>query len=141
MPSVDMQGGYAAATVWRLAAWVAVGGVLGSLARYAVTLALWDEWWGAPLGTLLVNVVGCCAIGALLALLDGRPGERRWRALLVTGVLGGFTTFSGFALDTVKLVDEGAWLAAGGYLALTLLAGAFAPPAGRLLVGILRGQR
>ena len=113
---------------------VALGGVVGSLGRYAISLALAGVTGGAPLATLAVNVLGCLAIGALLARLDGSRGHQRWRALLGTGVLGGFTTFSGFALDTVDLVDSGAWLAAGGYLAITLLAGVFAPAVGRVLV-------
>ena len=125
---------------------VAVGGVIGSLARYAISLAFAQIPGGSPLGTLVVNVVGCLAIGALLAALDARASavhrrSLRWRALLVTGVLGGFTTFSGFAVATVALAETGAWLATAGYLFVTLLAGVLAPPVGRSIVGILRSSR
>jgi CrcB protein len=78
---------------------------------------------------LFVNVVGSCAIGALAGLTapDGRPfvtGDIR--AFLIIGVLGGFTTFSSFSLDTLSLARQGAWLAAGtnvlASVALCLLA-------------------
>ncbi len=87
--------------------WVAVGGALGSMARYAVSLGA-ARWLGAefPWGTLLVNVVGSFAIGLLAALVaaDGRPllGADA-RAFVLVGVLGGFTTFSSFSLETLQL--------------------------------------
>jgi CrcB protein len=110
--------------------WVALGGALGSVARYGCAgLAL--RWFGPlfPWGTLFVNVVGSCAIGALAGLTapDGRPlvtGDTR--AFLIIGVLGGFTTFSSFSLDTLSLARQGAWAAAGtnvlASVALCLLA-------------------
>jgi CrcB protein len=87
--------------------WVALGGALGSVARFACSTAT-ARWLGAafPWGTLLVNVTGSFAIGLLAALLagDGRPllGSDA-RAFLLVGVLGGFTTFSSFSLETLAL--------------------------------------
>jgi len=59
---------------------------------------------GAPLGTLAVNLVGSFAIGVCFVLLGPREG---WQLFLMTGILGGFTTFSAFSLDTLKLIEGG----------------------------------
>ena len=97
--------------------WVAIGGAIGSVARYACASTA-VRWLGAsfPYGTLFVNVAGSFAIGLLAALVatDGRPllGSDA-RAFLLVGVLGGFTTFSSFSLETLQLA-RGATLAAAG---------------------------
>ena len=90
----------------------ALGGALGSVARYAVSLGA-ARWLGAgfPWGTLIVNVAGSFAIGLLAALVtaDGRPalgGDAR--AFVMIGLLGGFTTFSSFSLETLNLARSGA---------------------------------
>ena len=81
---------------------VGLGGALGSLSRYGVGLAL-ASWAGMsfPFGTLLVNVLGCFLIG--LALGAGWTPDQPLRLLLVTGFLGGFTTFSAFGGETIEL--------------------------------------
>ncbi|HUP91454.1 MAG TPA: fluoride efflux transporter CrcB [Solimonas sp.] len=82
---------------------VAAGGAAGSVARYQLTLALRllaPQW---PWGTLLVNVVGSLAIGALGAGFGLRPVPDWVRFGLMSGVLGGFTTFSAFSIDTLDL--------------------------------------
>jgi len=88
---------------------VAAGGALGSMLRYGVSL-LSVAWLGAgfPWGTLAVNVLGSAAIGLCAGL--GVQGEMR--LLLVTGLLGGFTTFSAFSLETMGLAERSAPLAA-----------------------------
>jgi CrcB protein len=92
--------------------WVALGGALGSVARYAFS-GVAVRWLGAgfPYGTLFVNVTGSLTIGLLAALVSsgGRPllGADA-RAFLLVGVLGGFTTFSSYAYDTVVLARGGA---------------------------------
>ena len=92
--------------------WVALGGALGSVARYAFS-GIAVRWLGAefPYGTLFVNVTGSFTIGLLAALVasDGRPllGADA-RAFLLVGVLGGFTTFSSFSLETLNLARSGA---------------------------------
>lgn len=112
--------------------WVALGGALGSVARYACS-SLAVRWFGNsfPWGTLFVNVSGSFAIGVLAALVtaDGRPllGSDA-RAFAMVGVLGGFTTFSSFSLETLNLVRSGAVGAAAGNIALSVvlcLAGAW----------------
>ena len=92
--------------------WVALGGALGSVARYALS-GIAVRWLGAafPYGTLFVNVMGSFAIGLLAALVaaDGRPSlGADARAFLLVGVLGGFTTFSSFSLETLNLARSGA---------------------------------
>lgn len=87
---------------------VAAGGALGSVLRYAVSVLLAASLGpGFPWGTLAVNVLGSAAIGALAGL----GVEGGWRLLLVTGLLGGFTTFSAFSLETALLWERGWWLA------------------------------
>ena len=87
---------------------VAAGGALGSVLRYAVSVLMVASLGaGFPWGTLAVNVLGSTAIGALAAL----GVEGGWRLLLVTGLLGGFTTFSAFSLETALLWERVWWLA------------------------------
>lgn len=92
---------------------VALGGALGAVLRYLMVASI-----GAPLATLVVNVLGCLAIGALFAALGPREG---WQLFLMTGVLGGFTTFSAFSLDTLKLIQSGQTLQAIGYVAASVV--------------------
>jgi CrcB protein len=114
--------GYAAA---------ALGGVLGALARWGVAQALPSPAGGWPRATLLVNVTGCALIGVLLAVLLARfPGHRWLRPFLATGVLGGYTTFSTFAVDVVRLVDDGAVGTAVAYVAASVVGGLLAVVAG-----------
>jgi fluoride exporter len=105
--------------------WVALGGALGSVARHAASgLAARLVGSGFPWGTLFVNVAGSLAIGALagLASADGRPllGNDA-RAFLMVGVLGGFTTFSAFSLETLHLARNGEWLGASANAMFSLL--------------------
>jgi CrcB protein len=94
--------------------WVAValGGALGAVARHGVNHLVHVTWplLRFPLATLIVNGAGCLAIGVLTGLLmSGRISLRfTWREFLFVGVLGGFTTFSTFGLDTVTLARTGA---------------------------------
>lgn len=97
---------------------IALGGALGSVLRYLMVATI-----GAPIGTAAVNVIGSFAIGVLFVLIGSREG---WHLFLMTGLLGGFTTFSAFSLDTLKLVEQGQSLQAAAYVlgsvALSLLA-------------------
>ena len=103
---------------------VAAGGVVGAEARYGLALALPHAPAAFPWAVLLTNVIGCVLIGVLMTvLLDVVPRPHPLaRPLLGVGVLGGFTTFSTFAVDTDRLVHlHRPWLAAG-YVAASLLA-------------------
>ena len=105
---------------------VAAGGALGSAARYLLsgwTLQHTLEW-RFPLGTFLVNVLGCLAVGVLGGLVvkhDLLSAEAR--LFLFTGIAGGFTTFSAFGLETFYLLRRGELLVAGGYVAASVAAG------------------
>ena len=89
--------------------WVAIalGGALGSMARHAVNHAVHARWLAArfPAGTLAVNLLGCFVIGLLTGLLTSQriSMPASWREFVFVGVLGGFTTFSTFGLDTLML--------------------------------------
>jgi CrcB protein len=89
--------------------WVALGGAIGSSARYGVNLIaprmLGESF---PWATLIVNVLGCLAMGYLTALLFEKfPDNENLRLFLTTGLLGGFTTFSAFSLDFFNLLQRG----------------------------------
>jgi len=102
---------------------VAAGGALGASLRYmaaAVTHSFMGE--NFPYGTMMVNVVGSLVIGYLLVLLpDSEETIPFMRLLLITGVLGGFTTYSAFSIETLQLIQEGHLSKAGLNVALTLL--------------------
>ena len=88
---------------------VAAGGAVGSVARYLMASSIQSATgWAFPLGTVLVNILGCFLIGILYVLLVARPDPRHdLRALLMVGVMGGFTTFSSFSLETVTMAMNG----------------------------------
>jgi len=114
---------------------IALGGTLGSLARYAIAVAFEQASAGdLPWATLTVNVVGCLLIGILATRLRG--AERPWvRPFVLTGVLGGFTTFSAFALETGVLLDAGRWATAGAYVLATMVLGLLAVRLGVAVAG------
>lgn len=87
---------------------VAVGGAIGSVSRYLVS-----NWMVArfgsefPLGTLLVNIVGCFIIGLFMAMSSERLSmSPYWRLLIAVGFLGGLTTFSSFSYETLRLLQD-----------------------------------
>jgi fluoride exporter len=87
---------------------VAVGAGIGALLRWAAGLWLNGQWSGFPLGTLLVNCAGGLMIGIALVGFERVPHEVL-RLLLVTGFLGGLTTFSAFSGESLTLMQRGAW--------------------------------
>lgn len=122
--------------------WVAVGGAVGSCLRYGVSL--WTApiavGHGFPWATLTVNVVGSLGLGLVFVLGE----DRSWlgadlRLLLGTGVMGGFTTYSAFNLESIGLMQSGAWGRAVAYMTATvfvcLVAGALGLVVGRAIRG------
>ena len=105
---------------------VALGGAAGSVTRYALGLRLAGASW--PQATFAVNIIGGLLIGLLSGALAVRMGEgaERLRLLLQVGVLGGFTTFSAYSLETVMMIERRAYASAAGYalgsVAICLLA-------------------
>ena len=112
---------------------VAVGAVAGALARWQAGLWLNSRWMGFPLGTLLVNVVGGFLIGMALEWFGRQPNEVM-KLLLVTGFLGGLTTFSSFSLDAIAMLERGEIGPALFYVAGSVLVGIAALYGGLLLM-------
>jgi CrcB protein len=106
---------------WPVVAVVAAGGAAGACARYGAAL-LWPQHTGAfPWTTFWVNVTGCAAIGVLMVLItEARTVHRLVRPFFGTGVLGGFTTFSTYAVEIRRLADAHQAATAASYAAATL---------------------
>ena len=103
---------------WGVLLMVGLGGALGSLMRYFVAGSVQPAWWpGFPFGIFVVNITGGLAMGLVIALaalkLNLTP---EMRAFLTTGILGGYTTFSTFSLDSAMLMERGAYAQAGAYV-------------------------
>jgi fluoride exporter len=106
--------------------WIALGGALGSMARYGCS-SLVARWIGEtfPWGTLIINVLGSFVIGFFATLTgpDGRlivaPDARQF---VMVGICGGYTTFSSFSLQTLNLAREGDLMAAGANIAASVVA-------------------
>ncbi|OGS36970.1 MAG: hypothetical protein A2293_01990 [Elusimicrobia bacterium RIFOXYB2_FULL_49_7] len=111
-----------------------LGGGLGALARFGLAgwvARLFPSTF--PLGTLSVNIFGSFLIGLLITGLEGRLScSSPFYGFLVIGILGGFTTFSAFSLESVNLMRNGAWGSAGSYVTLSLLC---------CLIGTMVGMR
>lgn len=96
---------------------VAVGGALGSIARFLAVRLIDARWDGDfPSGTLAVNIVGSLVIGMVAGLTD-RPWVQQ---LVMVGVLGGFTTFSSFSLQSIRLLQNERWGLASVYIVLSV---------------------
>ena len=90
--------------------WVGVGGLVGANARYGLGRLLAERWGAAfPYGTFVVNATGSVAIGVVMTLLVARVADPAWRLLIVTGFLGGYTTFSAYSFEAVAMLQEGRW--------------------------------
>lgn len=110
---------------------VALGGAAGGALRYSLSgLVARRIGETFPWGTLFINVSGCFAIGAIAPLL---PEASLLRAVVLTGLLGGYTTVSSFSLQTVALMREGQWLAALGNCVLSVALTFAAAGAGMLV--------
>jgi fluoride exporter len=115
---------------------VALGGAVGSVARYLVGVATLRQFGpNFPWGTLTVNIVGSFAIGVFIELIARKlNASPEMRLLLVTGFLGGFTTFSAFSLDAIYLFERGELVTAGIYIAASIILSLIAVFAGLALV-------
>jgi fluoride exporter len=103
---------------------IAIGGALGACLRYFISqMAL--QWFGKgfPFGTLAVNILGSCLLGIVYGLIESEyVAGHPWRTFLSIGFIGALTTFSTFSLDTLLLLQQGAWLKAGMNILLNLFA-------------------
>ena len=112
---------------------VFVGGGLGALLRFAAGRAALLAGWAPPLATLGVNILGCFAMGLLAGWFTTKGGSEGARLFLLTGLLGGFTTFSAFGLDTLTLWRTGPAHAAA-YVAASVIVSLAAVALGWTLV-------
>ena len=122
--------------------WISLGAVLGANVRYLVN-RLMAQWLGTgfPYGTLVVNVVGCLAIGVVGTMVTGRLVDRPEvvRLVVIVGFLGSLTTFSSFAWESHGLFNDGAWLRATLNIVVSVLAGLAGVRLGILLTPKLGG--
>ncbi len=126
------------AAAWAQMLAVATGAAIGALVRWGAGLWLNARWAGFPLGTLFVNCVGGLLIGAALAWLERTPDEMM-RLLLVTGFLGGLTTFSAFSAESLLLLQRGHWALAVGHTLSHVLGALACAALGFRLVDALLG--
>lgn len=113
--------------------YVALGGALGAVARYLTGMAAVRVMGhGFPWGTLTVNIFGSFLMGVLVVAL-AELSATRFAPLLMTGLLGGFTTFSAFSLDAVALYERGAIGLAAGYVGMSVVLSLLALAAGMIL--------
>src|SRR5512146_270197 len=114
---------------------IGVGGALGAMARYGISLWIGQRWGRSfPLGTFLINVSGSFLIGLLMTLLAERLSVNpQWRLLLVVGFLGAYTTFSTFEYETGSLMKDGEWLYASLNIILSVVLGFIALKLGEMI--------
>ena len=121
---------------------VALGGAFGSVCRFLLSRFISQRAldWRFPLGTFVVNMVGCLVIGGLLGLsIKEGYFSMETRLFLFTGIVGGFTTFSAFELETFMLLRNGDFLVAGGNVLLSVSAGLLSLWAGFAFVSKFSG--
>lgn len=94
---------------------IAIGGALGAVLRYLVTLG-----FAFPLGTLCVNVIGSFLMGMVFVWVSSKAAGNA-QLFLMTGVLGGFTTFSAFSLDVLKMIEGGRWAYVSQYVLASVI--------------------
>jgi fluoride exporter len=103
---------------------VGLGGFAGAVSRFGVGVLLSTALGSSfPWGTLAVNLTGCFVAGVLIGMGDGRGLATGARLLLVTGFLGGYTTFSAFGVETVRLAEQQGMALAGANVATNVVGG------------------
>ena len=118
---------------------VGLGGFVGSVARYLVAV-LFAGYISSvfPFATLAVNIVGCFLIGVLFAISDkGNILSPEWRILLTTGFCGGFTTFSTFSYESLRLMQDGEFFYLAAYVLVSVVVGLAATYIGIALIRAL----
>lgn len=121
--------------------WIGIGGAIGAIGRYLVGREIAESVDSTfPFGTLTVNLVGAVLIGILFAALAEKSiGSDHLRLLLVTGFLGGFTTFSAYTLEALNLIESGEWGSAVFYVLGSNILGLLACASGIVAVRVISG--
>jgi fluoride exporter len=103
---------------------IGVGSFIGGISRYLLARLVQGNFQTAfPYGTLSVNIIGCLLIGVVFGLSERGQISQEWRLFLATGVLGGFTTFSAFSLETIAMMRYGQAWQAGVYILASVAMG------------------
>lgn len=103
---------------------VALGGALGSVLRYLLSLIYIQEWKGFPWQTLLINLFGSLLIGIMLGIMQRKGANADWfQYFWIMGLCGGFTTFSSFSKECMHLIQNGAYFSVILYISLSIIVG------------------
>jgi fluoride exporter len=123
--------------------YVALGSAVGGASRFALSTFVQQRASSAfPFGTLIVNITGSLILGFVLRYALASPSvSAEMRALLTTGFCGGYTTFSTFSYETIKLIEDGDYRQAGGYVLASVVLSLIATFVGILLAGQLVARR
>lgn len=107
---------------------VGLGGAVGSIVRYLISVLTMKHYETSfPVATFIVNIAGCFIAGLIFGLFTHETSEaQNLKLLLLTGFCGGFTTFSAFALENVKLINSGSMATAISYILMSVAAGLLA---------------
>lgn len=116
---------------------IGIGSFIGGAFRYMLSNFIQNKFLlKFPFGTLTVNITGCLLIGIIYELSDKGNLSNEWKLFLATGILGGFTTFSAFSIETISLMQEGEIFYATVYIILSVLLGLLATYIGISIVKI-----
>lgn len=117
---------------------IGAGSFLGGILRYLLSLTIQSKVLSLfPYGTLSVNLIGCLLIGIVFGLSEQTNMSGQLRMFLVTGILGGFTTFSAFSYETFGLLREGQFFSAGMYVVASVILGLVATFLGYTLLKLI----
>ncbi len=118
---------------------IGTGSFIGGILRYLLSVLVQTKFLSSfPFGTLTVNITGCFLIGLVFGLTERGNIAPEWRLFLVTGLLGGFTTFSAFSLESVSLFRDGQFFYAAAYIFSSIIAGIIATFTGFAIINFFR---
>ncbi len=119
----------------KLALAIGIGSFAGGIIRYLLTLFIQTKNISSfPYGTFIVNIVGCLLIGLVLGLSEKGNISQEWRLILATGLIGGFTTFSAFSVETFTMIRDGQIWQGAAYTVASVLIGLFATFGGYTII-------
>ncbi|MDQ6761664.1 MAG: fluoride efflux transporter CrcB [Bacteroidota bacterium] len=117
---------------------VGIGSCIGGICRYLLSIFIQNKYLSSfPFGTLSVNIIGCLLIGIVFGVSEKSLLSIEWRMFLVTGFLGGFTTFSSFSNETIGLIRDGQYWPALTYVGASVVVGLLATFIGISLIKML----
>ncbi|MEP6926939.1 MAG: fluoride efflux transporter CrcB [Ginsengibacter sp.] len=117
---------------------IGIGSGIGGIFRYLLSLFINNKFLSAfPYGTLAVNIIGCLLMGIIFGLSEKVNFNIEWRLFLTTGLLGGFTTFSAFSIETIRLFRDGQLWLAFTYIACSVVIGLLATFSGIYFIKVL----